>query len=453
MMMDVMEMELTRNSDSTAVRSLIRPLRTRIHLIDVLSIADGEARVFWQNGRLTTAYAGWGVTASVTASGAGRFAQVRQEVERLLSCVDNESAPRDASPRMFGGFAFRPDYVPHQTWFEFPNTYFVLPRVMVTDTDGQLWLTITTCDANEDLVAEADRIVSRLESAGDVERFAQPHVVRTTYPLSLDDWRDQVNEGVSRIRAGELEKVVLARTADLEFDGPISVVPALARLGARYPATYRFMIEPSKGSAFLGATPELLIEVADGRVRTAAVAGSIARGLTDREDAELAAQLFTSVKERHEHALVANSLHDLLEPMASQLVYPDEPQIMKLSNIQHLYTPFDGVLKSHLDVLDAVGTLHPTPALGGCPQQIAVNTIREIERVDRGWFASPVGWIDGCGNGMLAVAIRSAVVYEETARLYAGCGIVEQSDPDSEWEETRIKFRPMLDAFGAELQQ
>lgn len=453
MMMDIMEMELTNNADSLPVRSLIRPLRTRIDLIDALRIAEGEARVFWQNGRLTTAYVGWGVTASVTASGADRFAQVRSEVERLLSCIDIEGAPRDAAPRMFGGFAFRPDYVPHQTWREFPNTYFVLPRVMVTDTDGQLWLTITTCDEHEDLAAEAARITSCLEHADSFGQITQAKVVRTNYPLSRGAWREQVNEGVSRIRAGELEKVVLARTADLEFDRPIAVVPALERLGERYPATYRFMIEPSLGNAFLGATPELLIEVADGRVRTAAVAGSIARGLTDREDAELAAQLFTSTKERHEHALVANSLRDLLEPMASQLVYPDEPQIMKLSNIQHLYTPFDGVLRSHLDVMDTVGTLHPTPALGGCPQQAAVKAIHEIERVDRGWFASPVGWIDGCGNGMLAVAIRSAVVHGDTARLYAGCGIVEQSNPDSEWEETRIKFRPMLDAFGAELRQ
>jgi menaquinone-specific isochorismate synthase len=200
----------------------------------------------------------------------------------------------------------------------------------------------------------------------------------------------------------------------------------------------------------MGATPELLIEVADRRVRTAAVAGSIGRGANEREDAELAAELFTSTKERHEHGLVADALRDLLEPMASQLTYPDEPQILKLGNIQHLYTPFDGVLRSHLDVLDAVEKLHPTPALGGCPQQAAVAAIREIETVDRGWFASPVGWIDGCGNGMLAVAIRSAVIDGDTARLYAGCGIVAQSNPDSEWNETRIKFRPMLDALGAE---
>lgn len=448
-MMDVMEVEMAATAP-TPIRSVVVPLRRRMRLIDTLRLAGNQPRVFWQNGQLTTAYAGWGVTAALTASGPERFSRLRTEVETLLSCVDVEGAPRDAAPRMFGGFAFRDDFAPHQTWRRFPNTYFVLPRVMITDTDGQLWLTVTGCDAQEDLHAHAAQIASQLEQLETTAGAQQANVVETTYPLSKDAWRDGVNEAVQRINDGELQKVVLSRTGEIRFDRPVDVVPALERLSQRYPSTYRFLFEPQQGAAFMGATPELLIEVADRRVRTAAVAGSIGRGTNEREDAALAAELFTSPKERHEHGLVADALRDLLEPMASQLTYPDEPQVLKLGNIQHLYTPFDGVLRSHLDVLDAVEKLHPTPALGGCPQQAAVAAIREIETVDRGWFASPVGWIDGCGNGMLAVAIRSAVIDNDTARLYAGCGIVAQSNPDSEWEETRIKFRPMLDALGAE---
>lgn len=451
MMMDVMERQAVSSPLPRTIRSYVRPLRAGLRLIDSLKAAGTSPRVFWQNGQLTTAYAGWGATAEVRASGVGRFAEVRQRVEDLLSCVEIDCVPRDAAPRMFGGFAFRPTYSPHQVWSAFPNTYFVLPRVMLTETEGQIWLTLTTSDATEDLRDEADQVIGALDRVRFTRSEMQARVSSVAYPLSREDWRLQVKLAVDRIRQGELEKVVLARTGELHFDDDVSVDTALERLGQRYPSTYRFLIEPTYGSAFLGATPELLIEVADRHVRTAAVAGSVARGMTERDDAELAAQLFTSAKERHEHALVANSLRDLLEPMTTQLTYPDEPQILKLGNIQHLYTPFSGELKSHLDVLDAVATLHPTPALGGCPQQVAVDTIREIERVDRGWFASPVGWIDGCGNGMLAVAIRSAVIHGRLARLYAGCGIVLQSDPDSEWEETRIKFRPMLDALGAEV--
>ena len=448
-MMDVMDVELSTTVPAP-IRSVVVPLRRRLRLIDTLRLAGGQPRIFWQNGQLTTAYAGWGVTASLTASGPERFSRLRTEVETLLACVEVEGVPRDAAPRMFGGFAFRDDFIPHQTWRRFPNTYFVLPRVMITDTDGQLWLTVTGCDAHEDLQAEAAQIATQLEQLETTAGAQQANVVETNYPLSKDAWRDGVNDAVQRIKEGELQKVVLSRTGEIRFDRPVDVVPALERLSQRYPSTYRFLFEPQQGAAFMGATPELLIEVADRRVRTAAVAGSVGRGANEREDAELAAELFTSTKERHEHGLVADALRDLLEPMASQLTYPDEPQILKLGNIQHLYTPFDGVLRSHLDVLDAVEKLHPTPALGGCPQQAAVAAIREIETVDRGWFASPVGWIDGCGNGMLAVAIRSAVIDGDTARLYAGCGIVAQSNPDSEWEETRIKFRPMLDALGAE---
>lgn len=450
MMMDVMERDSAQQPHTRAVRALVRPLRKGVRLLDTLQLAGNEPRIFWQNGQLTTAYAGWGVTASVTASGVSRFERVHADVERLLSCVDIEGVPRDAAPRMFGGFAFRPAYQPHATWAGFPNTYFALPRVMITDTDGQLWLTLTTCDEDEDLRAEADRLIAQLERLDRSTPVAQARVIDTAYPLSQENWRQQIIEGVRRIEAGELEKVVLSRTGELRFDADVRVEPVLERLAQRYPSTYRFLIEPARGSAFMGATPELLIEVSDRRIRTAAVAGSIGRGATERDDAELAAQLFTDPKERHEHALVANSLRDLLEPLTSQLTYPDEPQILKLGNIQHLYTPFDGVLQSHIDVLDAVEKLHPTPALGGCPQQAAVDAIHEIEPVDRGWYASPVGWIDGCGNGMLAVAIRSAVAHGDTVRLYAGCGIVAQSNPDSEWNESRIKFRPMLDALGAE---
>lgn len=448
-MMDVMDVEMTTTTPSP-IRAAVIALHRRQPLIDTLQLAGDQPRIFWQNGQLTTAYAGWGVTATLTTSGPDRFARLRAEVETLLACVDVEGVPRDAAPRMFGGFAFRDDYVPHQTWRCFPNTYFVLPRVMITDTDGQLWLTVTGCDPQEDLDQEAARIASQLEQLTPMPDSTAANVVETSYPLTREAWRNGVNEAVQRINDGELQKVVLSRTGDLRFDRPVDVVPVLEKLSQRYPSTYRFLFEPQQGSAFMGATPELLIEVADQRVRTAAVAGSIGRGADEREDAALATALFTSPKERHEHGLVADALRDLLAPMTSQLNSPDVPQILKLGNIQHLYTPFDGVLCSNLDVLDAVEKLHPTPALGGCPQTAAMAAIREIETVDRGWFASPVGWIDGCGNGMLAVAIRSAVIDGDSARLYAGCGIVAQSHPDSEWDETRIKFRPMLDALGAE---
>lgn len=451
MMTDVMEMELTKTQDERPIRVLVRLLRKGINLLDTLQISGNAPRVFWQNGQLTTAYAGWGVTASITASGSTRYADVRREVERLLACTDVEGTPQDAAPRFFGGFAFRDDFTPNGVWRQFPNTFFSLPRVMITDTDGQQWLTLTSRDENEDLASVAAGITEQLYNLQPVSTVQHAQVTDTHYPLSLDGWREQVNEGVSRIHNGELEKVVLSRTSEIQFDRPIALEPVLARLSQRYPATYRFLIEPEYGHAFVGATPELLIEVSGGHVRTAAVAGSVPRGKTEREDAEYAAELFTSQKERHEHALVANALCDLLEPLTAHLTYPDEPQILKLGNIQHLYTPFSGALKGHLDVLHAVEKLHPTPALGGCPQEAAVAAINEIEQFDRGWFASPLGWIDGCGNGMLAVAIRSAVINESTARLYAGCGIVAQSNPDSEWKETAIKFRPMLDALGAEV--
>lgn len=433
------------------IRYVVRPLRVKTPLMKLLQYGADQPRMFWQNAAVSTAYAAWGVVKSIQASGPNRFEAVREGAWGLLPQHDHAIAPVDTAPRLFGGFAFSPDPNDDPYWTQFDAAKFILPRVMITDTNGQLWLTVSSPvdGPAEDLASVADRWVQRIERGElpDVSVAAKNR--RVTYPLMREQWVEQVSRGIGLIRDGVLEKIVLSRVADLVSDSAVDPVAALASLEHAYPATYRFMFEPMPGHAFLGATPELLLEVMGRVLRTAAVAGSAARGATPAEDAALAAELFTSPKERHEHALVADAVRDLLEPISDLLSFPDEPQIMRLGNIQHLFTPFTGHLADEVDILEVVSRLHPTPALGGYPADAAVSAIRDIELFDRGWYAAPIGWLDASGGGMFAVAIRSAVVNGDHARLYAGCGIVEQSDPLREWDETRIKFRPMLDALGA----
>ena len=164
----------------------------------------------------------------------------------------------------------------------------------------------------------------------------------------------------------------------------------------------------------------------------------------------MAGRFLNDPKERHEHALVVETLRERLEPLTSELSVPDEPQILKLSNVLHLHTPIEGRLKAKSGVLPVIEKLHPTPAMGGKPRDLALDFIRKAEPVPRGWYAAPIGWIDSDLDGTFGVAIRSAVSQDKRVWLYAGVGIVADSQPQREWDETALKFRPMLGALGIE---
>jgi isochorismate synthase len=180
------------------------------------------------------------------------------------------------------------------------------------------------------------------------------------------------------------------------------------------------------------------------------LAGSIQRGDTAQADAQLAQALLNSSKDRIEHDLVVEAMRARLKPVAQQLEMPATPEIYRLSNIQHLLTPVSGTLSTPRGVLPLVDLLHPTPALGGAPRELALPFIREAEPVPRGWYAAPVGWINSQLDGSFGVAIRSAVVQDRRAWLYAGAGIVPESRPEREWVETSWKFRPIQQALGME---
>ena len=243
---------------------------------------------------------------------------------------------------------------------------------------------------------------------------------------------------------------MLSRTAELTFSDEPDVLRILTRMKRQYAHTYRFLIEPLPGHAFFGATPELLAELHNKHLKTAALAGSTPRGATPEADEALGRELLDSAKNRHEHAVVVDSIRESLTPVTSQLTIADAPVLMKLPNIQHLFTPIDAVLNERANILDVVERLHPTPALGGYPRSVALQAIEALESVSRGWYAAPVGWIDNRGNGVFVGAIRSAVTAGDRARLYAGVGVMADSDPDIEWNETGIKFKPMLSALGVD---
>jgi menaquinone-specific isochorismate synthase len=407
--------------------------------------AVDRPRLGW--GTATRSVVAGGAAALVTADGPDRFDTVRSAADGLFDGLQTpDGVPAEARPRLFGGFAFHENHTDDKEWQGFPPAQFVLPSIQLTIGSGGAWLTAaaTGVDAAETADATLERWHDRLGVIPGFDRTSPP-IVREMRPTpSREGWRQQVDSATEKVTRGALRKVVLAQSLAVDLDRSVDVPDALARLSETYPGCYRFLFEPAVGSTFFGATPERLVHL-DGRtVRTEALAGSTGRGDTPSEDEWLATELRESEKDVHEHELVVEAIRDQLEPLAAE-VTAGSRTIRRLDTVQHLQTPIQAELAEDRHVLSLVEALHPTPAVGGLPPNDALQTIRETEAFDRGWYAAPIGWLDAEGNGSFAVAIRSALADENRATLFAGAGIVADSDPDEEWDELQLKYGPMLD--------
>lgn len=449
----------------------------------VLNAFDSP-RTVWDAADEPTVIAG-GAAATLTASGPDRFDHIREAADSLFSSGDVHAGTEAACPRLFGGFTFHADK-PAETegavdtkatvdtdggqtaepksdatatesapWAAFPDARFVFPRVQITITDRGPWLTVNAVGPDASVEAVESRLETERERIGSLPEAdpesPQPGIVdrrRTTTP---DSWRTGVTAATDRIEAGALQKVVLAQALEVDLAADLAVGDILSRLGEKYPACNRFLIEPAgeEPPAFFGATPERLVSLRGRTVETDALAGTTGRGETPAEDEWLARELLADPKNIHEHDLVAETIRDQLAPFAAS-VSAGERQIRRLATVQHIHTPITAELAADSHVLSLVEALHPTPAVGGLPPDKALETIRETEPFDRGWYAAPIGWLDAAGNGTFAVGLRSAVATRRRATLFAGVGIVGDSDPDREWDEVELKFRPILDELEAE---
>lgn len=400
-------------------------------------------RVYWTSP-YGPEFAGGGTTARLTADDPDRFETVRDAAGNLFAGLDHEG-PETARPRLFGGFSFHDSHEPAPPWQGFASAEFVLPRTQLTRADGKTWLTVSEQDAAPGAVERELANVRETLSGATTRPMAEPPgVVATKSTTPRSEWTGQVRSAVSRIERGELRKVTLAQALAVELAEEVSVPDALARLGESYPDCFRFCFEPTPDAAFFGATPERLATLRGRTVETDALAGTVGRGETGAEDAELEATIRDSEKMAHEHELVVETIRDQLAPL-SGTVRVEDRRVRKLATIQHLWTPIEADLQADDHVLSIVEALHPTPAVGGLPPENALQTIHETETFDRGWYAAPVGWFDADGDGTFAVGIRSAVTGEQSATLFAGNGIVADSDPDEEYEEVQLKYRPILD--------
>jgi menaquinone-specific isochorismate synthase len=364
---------------------------------------------------------GWGEAARIDLHGPDRFAAAEMwwaQVRAGLS-IDDAVGVAGSGPVAFASFAFDPDGA---------QSVLVMPKVVFGARSGQCWVTLI--GGAEELTAPA---------------ADWPAVTAVSFAdgaLTPRQWVSSVANAVRRIQAGELEKVVLARDLIATAAAPIDQGRLLRQLAVRYPSCWSFAVD-----GLVGSTPELLVGRLGGAVTSRVLAGTVKRFGDEVVDAEQAQALMRSEKDRLEHRFAVRSVQAVLAEHCSELDVPAEPQVLSLANVQHLATELTGRLVDAATVLTLAAAIHPTAAVCGTPTATALTVIRELEGMDRDRYAGPVGWLGSDGDGEFGIALRCALIQGRQARLFAGCGIVAQSDPEAELAESDAKLVAMRDAL------
>lgn len=401
-----------------------------------------------------------GSVATVVGRGQERFRQVAAEASRLLegAIIDfsgrqgpGESLPLGAGPLWLGGFAFNDDGGASPEWSSFPPAGLTLPEISLLSCKQGNFLTVNlrpgSEDAEESLAVLAARIASlsrRSLPLLDPHPTLNPEITSQHPPHHFEA---AVREAVSRMEGGAggagLRKLVLAREVVVRAASAHDPGAIFAALREGFPSCFVFCRGTREG-AFLGASPELLVRRSGATAATVALAGSTRRSSDPAMDDHLGEQLLRSDKDRREHQIVARRIVQALKPHSVWVEAAPEPGLIKVANIQHLATPIIAQLTEPRSVVELAGLLHPTPAVGAEPWPEGAAAIAELEDLDRGWYAGPVGWMDAAEDGEFCVALRSALIRDRDAHLYAGVGLVPGSDPASELAETETKLSALL---------
>lgn len=400
------------------------------------------------------AVAGAEAVAQASFDGPQRFAQVKAFAQEIL---DNTITVGDLNepftgPHFFTAFTFE-DSAPPTAAFRAATVF--LPRWQVSRSQGKYGAVANLrIDADSDIDAMVKRVWGAYSKFGAFDYLPEPqsspsvpvHEIERR-ELAPDTYRRAVQQALREIRDGQYEKVVLARGLELVADAPWEPLVALNRLRERFSGCFTFSFGGGGARSFIGASPERLLQVREGRLLTEAIAGSAPRGETAGEDAKHARALLESEKDQHEHACVRDSILRRLKKVGVEAVAEPQPRLLQLANVQHLRTRISAPVSTEVHLLDMLPEMHPTPAVGGTPRAAAVSRIMDLEQIDRGLYAGVVGWFNHLNEGEMVVGIRSALIEGRSARLYAGAGIVEGSDADKEMRETEIKLKALLGAL------
>ena len=384
--------------------------------------------------------------------GQNRFAETQTFID---SCLSKNIVAGDINLPFTGlhfccGFSFFANN--YYTQDEFPDATVFIPEIQLTRFQQDFLLTVNLLiDLNTDLHKLTNRINKQVQKILNVGNFQPNHrtSINNHYSAQLniekiEKLQTAVQLALQVIKTQNLTKLVVAHSIDTNLPADFQLTRTLNCLRHSYPACHTFSLSNGNGLNFIGASPERLLKIKNYQLTTDTLAGSAPRGRTAIQDRYLAEYLLNNSKEIAEHQLVREFIKQQLIKLKLTPVYSEFPQILRLANIQHLWTPIKAKLTDRIHALDLVDSLHPTPAVAGIPQNIACQKIRSYENFERNLYASPLGWIDYQGNSEFVVGIRSALIYKNSARLYAGAGIVAESNIKMEIEEIKLKFQPIL---------
>lgn len=410
-------------------------------------------RFFWKDPSDDIFIIGLGICKQIQSDKkAGRFIHVEEEWKRFIdeAIIYNKFNMNGVGPVMFGGFSFDPLKTKTKLWEKYSDSLFHIPQFMYSVIQGKAFLTTNiVCTQHDDKsLVEKVNLERRVLFSSITNFNDEPNnKLLNEIEINPEEWKETVSSIVNELKLGSLEKVVMARESRLFFNNTVQVEQVLTHLLEQQRESFVFAFE-SNGDCFIGASPERLVKKSGENIFTTCLAGSILRGQTETDDRILGETLLKDPKNIIEHQYVVRMIKEAMEEVCEEVILPKETSLLKMRDIQHLYTPVVGKANEDTSLLLLVDRLHPTPALGGLPKEKAVEKIREVEELDRGFYGAPLGWMDYEGNGEFSVSIRSGLIQGNEASLFAGCGVVEDSDAESEYLETKIKFRPMLTALG-----
>ncbi len=451
--------ESTRFRNESGYLTLCVPFENidPLAVLELNGDSDGT-RFFWERPEHEMAIAAGDRVALIRNTGSNRFENVSGRANALLTKVRHFSEINHsmAGAHLVGGFSFF-DQPLSGAWSPLGNASFFLPEWLLVR-DGQFsMINITRPWLPDDDLHEVrywfsewmhrflNRLSTNIERSHILNDASGPGKKITRLESDQDRirWINNVELARDGIKNSMYRKIVIARDLRLRTENRVSSTKLVHYLRKEYPSCYSFIYQLNGEATFLGSTPEKLLSLQSQYVKTEALAGSISRGVTATQDAINEKKLLESAKDQEEHAYVLDSIREKLNLITDSLEHAPRPVIKKYANVQHLCTPVAASLSADMNPVDIVARLHPTPAVGGYPEFGALGHIQELEQIERGWYAGPIGWFNTNRRAEFSVAIRSGLVRRKHVQFFAGCGIVENSDPAAEWEETRIKFIPM----------
>jgi len=424
--------------------------------VDPVALAAGSRlaadRWFcWEQPDRWFALGGLGTAAEVVSRGPARFRDLAEGCSRVTReriASEPDGLPAGAGPVWATGLAFAPEGGREAIWSSLPPALAVLPELSIVRGEGRSFL---TASVKPPAGADPDRVLAALSGRLGSLRAApltpaDPHLGAATKISGRhppERYEQIVASAVERIRSSEVDKVVLARELTAEAPGAHDPGALLGALRDLFPACFCFCFGTPE-AAFLGASPELLVRRSGAVAATVALAGTTSRSADPAVDDHLGEAMLRSPKVRDEHGIVVRRIERTLRPHSVWVHAEGEPFVIKVGNLQHLATPIRAQLAESHSAIELAGYLHPTPAIGGEPREPALELIAELEGIDRGWYTGPVGWMDAAEDGEFCVGLRSALLRDREAHLFAGCGIVAESDPAAELQESELKFEALL---------